>query len=99
MFHDKNVVVTGAGRGIGPALALAFAEQGANMLIHYGHAQHEAEEAVRRITATGGQAMLAQADLSRPEEAYLLASQVVAMLLPIDLWLNNRGPTATSAET
>src|SRR5229473_5025042 len=99
MFHDKNVVVTGAGRGIGRALALAFAEQGANMLIHYGHAQQEAEEVVRQITATGGKAMLAQADLSLPEEAYLLVSQAVAMLGPIDVWINNAGASANSAET
>ena len=99
MFHDKNVVVTGAGRGIGRALALAFAEQGANILVHYGHAQQEAEEVVRQITATGGKAMLAQADLSRPAEAYLLVSQAAAMLGPIDVWINNAGASANSAET
>src|SRR5260370_5176625 len=99
MFHDKNVVVTGAGRGIGRALALAFAEQGANMFIHYGHAQQEAEEVVRQITATGGKAMLAQADLSRPAKAYLLVSQAAAMLVPIDVWINNAGASANSAET
>src|SRR5258708_9628682 len=99
MFQNKNVVVTGAGRGIGRALALAFAEQGANMLIHYGHAQQEAEEVVRQITAIGGKAMLAQADLSRPAEAYLLVSQAAAMLGPIDVWINNAGASANSAET
>jgi len=67
MFHNKNVVVTGAGRGIGRALALTFAEQGANVLVHYGHAEQEAEEVVRQINEAGGRAMLAQADLSRPE--------------------------------
>lgn len=99
MFQNKNVVVTGAGRGIGRALALAFAEQGANVLVHYGHARQEAEEVVRQITAMGGKAMLAQADLSRPEEAYSLVSQAVAMLGPIDVWINNAGVSANSAET
>ncbi len=72
MFHDKNVVVTGAGRGIGRALALAFAGQGATVLVHYGHSQREAEEVVRQIQIAGGQVLLAQADLSHPEEAYRL---------------------------
>ena len=35
MFHNKNVVITGAGRGIGRALALGFAQQGATVLVHY----------------------------------------------------------------
>jgi len=99
MFQNKNVVVTGAGRGIGRALALAFAGQGATMLVHYGHAQQEAEEVVRQINAMGGRAMLAQADLSHPQEAYQLVSQAHALLGPIDVWINNAGASANSAET
>jgi len=99
MFHDKNVVVTGAGRGIGRALALAFAGQGATVLVHYGHSQREAEEVVRQIQIAGGQALLAQADLSRPEEAYRLVAQAHAMLGPIDVWINNAGASANLAET
>src|SRR5260221_11584992 len=99
MFHDKNVVVTGAGRGIGRALALAFAGQGATVLVHYGHSQREAEEIVRQIQIAGGQALLAQADLSHPEEAYRLVAQAHAMLGPIDVWINNAGASANLAET
>src|SRR5260221_2294102 len=99
MFHDKNVVVTGAGRGIGRALALAFAGQGATVLVHYGHSQREAEEVVRQIQIAGGQALLAQADLSRPEEAYRLVAQAHAMLGSIDVWINNAGASANLAET
>lgn len=98
MFHNKNVVVTGAGRGIGRALALAFAEQGANVLVHYGHAEQEAEEVVRQINEAGGRAMLAQADLSRPEEAYRLVTQAYTTLGPIDVWINNAGASANSEE-
>nr|WP_161977323.1 SDR family NAD(P)-dependent oxidoreductase [Dictyobacter kobayashii] len=39
LFQDKNVVITGAGRGIGKRLALGFAEQGATVLVHYAHAR------------------------------------------------------------
>src|SRR5260370_10977423 len=99
MLHDKNVVVTGAGRGIGRALALAFAGQGATVVVHYGHSQREAEEVVRQIQIAGGRVLLAQADLSRPEEAYRLVAQAHAMLGPIDVWINNAGASANLAET
>src|SRR5260221_2208997 len=99
MFHDKIVGVTCAGTGIGRALALAFAGQGATVLVHYGHSQREAEEVVRQIQIAGGQALLAQADLSRPEEAYRLVAQAHAMLGPIDVWINNAGASANLAET
>src|SRR5260221_4398194 len=99
MFHDKIVGVTCAGTGIGRALALAFAGQGATVLVHYGHSQREAEEIVRQIQIAGGQALLAQADLSHPEEAYRLVAQAHAMLGPIDVWINNAGASANLAET
>ncbi len=99
MFQNKNIVVTGAGRGIGRALALAFAGQGAQVLVHYGHARQEAEEVVRQVKAMGGQAMPAQADLSLPQEAYRLVSQARTLLGPIDIWINNAGASVNSEET
>ncbi len=98
MFQHKNVVVTGAGRGIGRAMALEFAAQGATVLIHYGHAQQQAEEVVRQIEAAGGRAMLTQADLSMPGEAERLVLQAREMLGSIDVWINNAGASANSDE-
>lgn len=99
MFEGKNVVITGAGRGIGRELALAFAEQGARVLIHYGHARQEAESVVRQIEAAGGQALLAQADLARKEEAQRLVELARERLGTVDIWINNAGASANSAET
>jgi 3-oxoacyl-[acyl-carrier protein] reductase len=99
MFQNKKVVITGSGRGIGQALALGFAKQGATVLVHYGHAQREAEETVHQIEANGGLAMLAQADLAQQDQAYQLASQAHTMLGPIDVWINNAGTSANSEET
>ncbi len=98
MFQHKNVVVTGAGRGIGRAIALGFAAQRATVLVHYGHAQQQAEEVVRQIEATGGQAMLTQADLSMPGEAERLVLQAREILGSIDVWINNAGASANSDE-
>jgi len=98
MFQHKNVVVTGAGRGIGRAMALGFAAQGATVLIHYGHAQPQAEEVVHQIEAAGGQAMLTHADLSMPGEAARLVLQAREILGSIDVWINNAGASANSSE-
>jgi len=98
MFHNKHVVVTGAGRGIGRALALAFAAQGATVLVHYGHARQQAEDVVRQIESEGGRAMLIQADLFLPSEAARLVAQAHEKLDSIDVWINNAGASANSEE-
>ena len=99
MFQDKNVVVTGGGRGIGRALALGFAAQGATVLVHYGHAQQQVEEVVYQIEAAGGRAMSVQADLSMLGEAARLVIQARDKLGTIDVWINNAGASANSEET
>src|SRR3989442_15574138 len=98
MFHNKPIVGTGAGRGIGRFLALEFAAQGATVLVHYGSAQQQAEEVVRQIESEGGRAMLAQADLRLPGEAARLVSQAQEKLGSIDVWINNAGASANSEE-
>ncbi len=99
MFLDKTVVVTGAGRSIGRRLALGFAEQGAVVLAHYGASKSGAESVVQQITAQGGKAFLAQADLRQPEQVARLVQNAHAQLGPIDIWINNAGASANSDET
>lgn len=99
MFQDKAVVVTGAGRSIGRTLALGFAAQGATVLVHYAHSRQGAEDVVRQIEAQGGKGLLAQADLSKPAEVARLVNEAYELLGPIDVWINNAGASANSAET
>lgn len=98
MFENKQVVITGAGRGIGRELARSFAGQGARVLIHYGHSRTDAEEVVSGIKAAGGQAWLIQADLARKEEALRLVEQTRERLGTVDVWINNAGASANSSE-
>lgn len=98
MFEGQQVVVTGAGRGIGKALALAFAQQGARVLVHYGHAHEEAMSVVEQIKAQGGHALLVQADLERKEEALRLVERARELLGEVDVWINNAGASANSSE-
>ncbi len=98
MFTGKNVVVTGGGRGIGRALALAFAQQGAHVLVHYGHAEAAAREVVQQIVDLGGQAETMRADLLRREEVESFVEEAGQRLGKIDVWINNAGASANSAE-
>jgi NAD(P)-dependent dehydrogenase (short-subunit alcohol dehydrogenase family) len=68
--------VTGASRGIGRATALALAEAGAHVLVHYGRSVKEAESLVAEIQTKGGHATATSADLGTREGAALLAKQV-----------------------
>ncbi len=99
MFEGKNVVITGAGRGIGRALAAGFAKQGATVLIHYAHAKDGALQLLEEIVERGGRAHLAQANLEHPAEIDRLMQQAHEKIGLIDVWINNAGASANSSET
>lgn len=67
-FEGKKVFVTGASRGLGAAMARAFALEGANVWIGYRAREFEAKETVAAIEKEGGQAQCVGFDLRRPEE-------------------------------
>ncbi|QNI30617.1 SDR family oxidoreductase [Alloacidobacterium dinghuense] len=75
-LQNKTALVTGASRGIGRATAVALAEAGAHVLVHYGRSKQEAESLVVEIQKKGGRADAISADLGTPDGASLLAKQV-----------------------
>jgi 3-oxoacyl-[acyl-carrier protein] reductase len=75
-LQNKIALVTGASRGIGRATAVALAEAGAHVLVHYGRSAQEAESVVAGIKTNGGRANAISADLGTPTGAALLAKQV-----------------------
>ncbi len=75
-LQNKTALVTGASRGIGRATAVALAEAGAHVLVHYGRSAQEAESVVAAIRAKGGRADAISADLGAPNGGALLAEQV-----------------------
>jgi len=70
---NKTALVTGASRGIGRAIALALAETGAHVLVHYGRSAQEAQSLVESINSRGGRAEAIGADLGTPNRAAWLA--------------------------
>jgi NAD(P)-dependent dehydrogenase (short-subunit alcohol dehydrogenase family) len=72
----KIALVTGASRGIGRAAALALAESGVEVIVHYGASAAEAQEVVAQILAAGGHARAVGADLAAPDGPAELARQV-----------------------
>ncbi|MBB2926269.1 SDR family NAD(P)-dependent oxidoreductase [Paraburkholderia silvatlantica] len=76
----KTALVTGASRGIGRATALALAQAGAQIVVHYGRGASEAKAVVAEITAAGSRARCIQADLAEPDGPRRLARHVRAIV-------------------
>jgi pteridine reductase len=65
---DKNILITGSARRIGKHLAVAMAREGANIIIHHGHSDENAEITKLEIEALGGKAYILKADLNDPDK-------------------------------
>lgn len=93
MSNGKVAVITGAGRGIGRAIALQFAEAGYQVVINYRSSITQVEELLTSIQAGGGKAIAIRADISKEEEAKQLVDETVKQLGKIDVLVNNAGIT------
>lgn len=83
-----NILVTGASRGIGKAIATKLAEAGATIAIHYNKNVREAENLAYIL---GNQSKAFQADLSKPDEAAKLFERVTLEMGSIEILINNAG--------
>lgn len=85
----RVALVTGAGRRVGRALALALGRQGATVAVHYNASERGASESAAEIAANGGRAEAFRADLARPESAADLVGAVVRSLGRLDVLVNS----------
>ena len=93
LLNDKVAVVTGASRGIGRAIALDLAENGARVVVNYRQNVAAAQDVVEQITSLGGQAIGVQADVSVEADAQRLMKMAMAEFGRIDILVNNAGTT------
>ena len=92
-MDGKRVLVTGAGTGIGRGIALEFAKEGGDVVLHYAHSSDGARSAVGEITHSGGKAAALEADLADIGQCHELVVQARDFLGGIDVLVNNAGIT------
>jgi 3-oxoacyl-[acyl-carrier protein] reductase len=90
-LEHKTAVITGASSGIGRGMALAFAHEGAHVVVNYNRSSERAAATVAEIEAAGGKAVAIQADVSRPNDVERLVHDARTQLGHIDIWVNNAG--------
>ena len=91
-LDDKVAVITGGGRGLGAAIAVAFAEAGADVLIA-SRTESQLEAVAEQVRAAGRRAHIVTADLAHPEATAKLADQAVEVFGKLDIVVNNVGGT------
>ena len=90
-FEGRRALVTGGGRGIGRAIALALAESGADVAVNYRQRAGDADGVAESIVKLGRKAVAVQADVSMSAAVAAMIARVEAELGPIDILVNNAG--------
>ncbi|RDY72190.1 3-oxoacyl-[acyl-carrier-protein] reductase [Halobacillus sp. SY10] len=93
MLQDQVALVTGASRGIGKAIALELAHQGAKVAVNYAGSEDKAEAVVQEIHELGGVAIKIQANVSNDEDVKRMVKTVVDEFGRLDILVNNAGIT------
>lgn len=92
-LEGKKALVTGASRGIGRAIALALAAEGADVVVNYAGSEAAAKAVAAEIEAMGRKALVLQADISSNESATAMVDAAVKEFGRIDILVNNAGIT------
>ena len=92
-LEGRTALVTGAARGIGKAIALRLAHEGAKVAVNYKTSETQAKEVVEQIAATGGEALMIQANVCDVGESRGLVRRVLDYWGHLDILVNNAGIT------
>ena len=92
-LKDKTAVITGASRGVGRAVALAYAKEGADIIVNYASNEAAAQEVVRQIESLGRKAVMVRGDVAKKEEAFAVVNAAREQFGHLDILVNNAGFT------
>lgn len=98
-LRGQVALVTGGGTGIGRGISLAFAREGGHVGVNYSKSRDQAEDTVRHIRASGGDAVAIQADVSDEADVCRLVNTVVKEWGRLDILVNNAGWTKRTPHT
>lgn len=90
-LKEKVALITGSSRGVGRAIAFAYAKEGASVVINYTSNQTAGEEVVETIKGKGGRAILFKADVAKAVEAEALVQKGIEEFGSLDILVNNAG--------
>ncbi|MGA2664490.1 MAG: 3-oxoacyl-ACP reductase family protein [Nitrososphaerales archaeon] len=90
-LEGKVALVTGASRGIGAAIARAFASEGASVTVNYHSSEAAARAVAEEIRGSGGKALLVRADVTKTAEVKRMVSEAVLGFGRVDILINNAG--------
>jgi glucose 1-dehydrogenase len=90
-LENKVAIVTGSSSGIGRAIALELARQGAAVTVNYHKGADAADEVLKQIEAAGGKAQIVQADVSNVADIQKLVDSTVSAFGRLDIMVNNAG--------
>ncbi|MCD6265866.1 MAG: 3-oxoacyl-ACP reductase FabG [Deltaproteobacteria bacterium] len=90
-LKEKVALITGSSRGVGRAIALAYAREGASVVVNYTSNQTAAEEVVEEIKKNGSRATLFKADVAKAAEAEALVQKGIEEFGRLDILVNNAG--------
>jgi len=90
-LENRVAVVTGSSSGIGAAIALAFAAEGAAVVVNYSRHEDAAQKVLDKIDNAGGKGLVVGADVSDPKEVEAMLQQAVGTFGRLDVMVNNAG--------
>src|SRR5262245_51203544 len=93
-LQGRTALITGASRGIGRAIALALAREGADVAVNYVSNDKAAQEVADEIVAMGRKALMARADVADFPDTFRMAQEIVKEFGHLDILVNNAGVTS-----
>src|SRR4030095_3203581 len=90
-LQGKVAIVTGASKGIGAAIALELAAEGASVVVNYSSSKEGAERVVSKIVERGGKAVTVQANLAKSADVERLFAETKRAFGKLDILVNNAG--------